>query len=729
MYTLTTINNDSSYSSRNVNDKYLYNTISIPRHKTPQPFIKQMHSLRKKSKEQNAALFHNFHKTQLRNYYNLITKPKLEIENKLQPYQTINVNKQSSSTKQRVHTHIPPLSLKAPNYDKEQKKLLFIIKPKNPFLTFSNTPCKHRHRKQIIKTPQNSLTLRHDNSNTKMTTTISTDTINHQDYYQHFQIQKRTFCTALANCYNSISLNDSNSIDNFNMKVNALRSLYLTKYSLTNAYHAFKEDHKSQVDEIERKRYLFVKQYKLFKSYYDCLVLLVRKLQRECNFETKNRDDLYFRRMDLEMKIGDLKNKIDKKKNELIKYENYKAFLLMVKYHVKSIYDLPYEIYVKYGYNKKNNNNHKTKTINQRKANTLIRKNTFGNNSNNNNTNNNSNNWGRSNLTRKSTKMSINNSNNNISNTSNNMYSTGAKALLNKTLLRKSTHCGIKQSPNGINATIRYKYQINEYNLPIFDDIDEFLSEINNLEYNTFQKFISYNTHQHNNFQMKYSQSQTVSEYQSTYNQLEHNIEQTLVHLNDIKRTNINLLSKYKSIQYELSYGKRYNGLMKMICEKIALFFNVIKTEIEKIVTKSEYTVIMKELGNNDEVILNGKKVNKTMFMIRILEKVLIYYINENKLHKQMKYYANVNKKIHDMKRIRKNEELKAIKLQNEIDMKNSIIMKSQKIYIRQVKNAYNKGMLQLHLNKKKKMESNNQRRKHNNVNEKENEFYQFVTY
>ena len=228
---------------------------------------------------------------------------------------------------------------------------------------------------------------------------------------------------------------------------------------------------------------------------------------------------------------------------------------------------------------------------------------------------------------------------------------------------------------------------------------------------------------------MKYSQSQTISQYQLQYEQAEHNIEHTISYLNDIKRVNINLLSKYKSIQYELSYGKRYNGLMKMICEKIALFFNVIKTELEKIVTKSEYTVIMKELGNNDEVILNGKKVNKTMFMIRILEKVLIYYINENKLHKQMKYYANVNKKIHDMKRIRKNEELKAIKLQNEIDMKNSIIMKSQKIYIKRSKNAYNNGMLQLHLNKKKKLEANNQRRKYNDINEKENEFYQFVTY
>ena len=729
MYTLTTFNNDSSYSSRNVNEKYFYKTISIPRHKTPQPFIKQMHSLRKISKEQTAALFHNFHKTQLRNYYNLITKPKLEIENKLQPYQIPNTNQQSTTNKQKSQPHIPPLSLKAPNYDKEQKKLLFIIKPNNPFLTFSNTPCKYRHRKQIIKTPQNSLTLRHDNSNTKMTTTISTDTINHHDYYQQFQIQKRTFCTALANCYNAISLNDSNSIDSFNMKVSALRSLYLTKYSLTNAYRSFQEDHKSQIDDIERKKHLFVKQYKLFKSYYDCLVLLVRKLQRECNFETKNRDDLYFRRMDLEMKIGDLKNKIDKKKNELVKYENYKAFLLMVKYHVKTIYDLPYEIYVKYGYNK-NNKNHKNKCMTQRKTNTLIRKNTYGNHNNNAN-NNNSNNWGRSSLLRKTTKIGINNNNNNTSNpnNSNNIYSTGAKALLNKTLLRKSTHCGIKQSPNGINATIRYRYQINEYNLPIFEDINEFLSEINNLEYNTFQKFISYNTHQQNNFQMKYSQTQTVSQYQLQYEQDEHNIEHTISYLNDIKRININLLSKYKSIQYELSYGKRYNGLMKMICEKIALFFNIIKTELEKIVTKSEYAVIMKELGNNNEVILNGKKVNKTMFMIRILEKVLIYYINENKLHKQMKYYANVNKKIHDMKRIRKNEELKAIRLQNEIDMKNSIIMKSQKIYIKQSKNAYNNGMLQLHLNKKKKMEANNQRRKYNDVNEKGNEFYQFVTY
>jgi hypothetical protein len=366
----------------------------------------------------------------------------------------------------------------------------------------------------------------------------------------------------------------------------------------------------------------------------------------------------------------------------------------------------------------------------QRKTNTLIRKNTYGNHNNNNANNNNSNNWGRSSLLRKTTKIGINNNNNTSNpNNSNNIYSTGAKALLNKTLLRKSTHCGIKQSPNGINATIRYRYQINEYNLPIFEDINEFLSEINNLEYNTFQKFISYNTHQQNNFQMKYSQTQTVSQYQLQYEQDEHNIEHTISYLNDIKRININLLSKYKSIQYELSYGKRYNGLMKMICEKIALFFNIIKTELEKIVTKSEYAVIMKELGNNNEVILNGKKVNKTMFMIRILEKVLIYYINENKLHKQMKYYANVNKKIHDMKRIRKNEELKAIRLQNEIDMKNSIIMKSQKIYIKQSKNAYNNGMLQLHLNKKKKMEANNQRRKYNDVNEKENEFYQFVTY
>ena len=218
------MHNDHSYTTRNTNTNtttdYHYGSMSIPRYSSPEQFIKELQTLRKSSHEKNKELFHNFHKTQIRKHFNVITKPKLEIENKI------------------------PLSLKA-HRKHINKPHFFITKPKISFLSCSNA--HHKTRNKINFTlPLKSFT---EVSHVKYNSNEGLLTEQHHNQHQ------QTFSKALAHCYNTIS----NSNSDFFKKVKVMRIMQLERKVLSNKYKAYEEDQKAQIGEIEQKKYLLIK--------------------------------------------------------------------------------------------------------------------------------------------------------------------------------------------------------------------------------------------------------------------------------------------------------------------------------------------------------------------------------------------------------------------------------------------------------------------------------------
>ena len=618
------MNDDHSYTTRNTNtntttDYYHYGSMSIPRYSSPENLIKEIQTLRKSSHEKNKELFHNFHKTQIRKHFNVITKPKLEI----------------------------PLSLKAhPKHI--NKPHFFITKPKITFLSCSNAHNKTRNKINFT-------------SPLKSFTEVSNENLLKEQHHQ-------TFSTALAHCYNTISNTNSNCA--FLNKVKVMRIMQLERKFLSNKYEAYKEDQNAQMDEIDQKKYLLNKTYKTYKLYYEHLVMIISKLRKETDVELKQLDQLYYKKCEVENSLRELKSKIEKKKNELTLYHNYKLFLLMVKYKVKHISELPYDISVKYGLS----------SVNKKKA-PIKRKETKTKN--------------KKSLSRNSYIFKGNNNNNNNLN---------RRVTLNV----NSNH---SEFPN------------TNTNLPIFTNVDEFITEILSLENSAFINFTRYNDIQLSKTPLLIHKTNLTINYNDIQSKNDTELSIVESQLTIIKEQHNTLQSKLHLLYNQISYDKQLKTV-EHIHEKVLHFLQNIPINVSEVLNFDEYNKVL----HSDESIvhLKGRKINKTIFLMEIIEKILYYYLNETKKYIGTKHYSVIIKRLSDLKRLEKYEQVKVMSILNEIKLKQKMLSKWNKVNIIPLRKTYDKGKSIMMLNN---INSRNKLNRIQHYNSDEEAFQQFVTY
>ena len=635
------MHNDHSYTTRNTNTNtttdYHYGSMSIPRYSSPEQFIKELQTLRKSSHEKNKELFHNFHKTQIRKHFNVITKPKLEIENKI------------------------PLSLKAhPKHI--NKPYFFITKPKISFLSCSNAHHKTRNKINFTSPLKSFTEVSHVKCN-------SNEGLLTEQHHQHKHQHQQTFSKALAHCYNTISNTNSNS--DFFKKVKVMRIMHLERKILSNKYKAYEEDQKAQIGEIEQKKYLLRKAYNMCKLYNEHLVMIISKLRKETDVELKKLDQLFYKKCDVENSLREIKSKIEKKKNELTLYHNYKLFLLMVKYKVKNINELPYDISVKYGLS----------SVNKKKAP----------------------------IKRKETKTK------NKKSLSRNSYI--FKGTINN--LNKRATLTVNNIKNGVTPTTT----IINTNLPIFTNADEFITEILSLENSAFINFTRYNDIQLSKTPLLINKTNLITKNKDI--QTKNNTELSIVEsqLALIKQKHNTLQSTLHSIYNQITYNNQFKTV-ELIHEKLLHFLENIPINVSEVLNIDEYN---KLLHCDDSIIhFKGRKMNKTIFLMEIMEKILHYYLNENKKYIGTKYYNVIIKRLSDLKRLEKYEQVKVMSVLNEMKLKEKMLSKWNKVNIIPLKNTYDKGKSIMMLNH---INSRNKRNRISNYNSDEEAFQQFVTY
>jgi hypothetical protein len=111
---------------------------------------------------------------------------------------------------------------------------------------------------------------------------------------------------------------------------------------------------------------------------------------------------------------------------------------------------------------------------------------------------------------------------------------------------------------------------------------------------------------------------------------------------------------------------------------------------------------------------------------MEIMEKILHYYLNENKKYIGTKCYNVIIKRLSDLKRLEKYEQVKVMSMLNEMKLREKMLSKWNKVNIIPLKNTYDKGksIMMLH-----NINSRNKRNRISNYNSDEEAFQQFVTY
>ena len=392
--------------------------------------------------------------------------------------------------------------------------------------------------------------------------------------------------------------------------------------------------------------------------------MFVSKLRKETDVELKKLDQLCYKKCEVETSLRELTNKIEKKKRELALYHNYKLFLLMVKYKVKSISELPYDISVKYGLS----------SVNKKKA--PIRK-----------------------VTNKKYQ-------------SRNSY-----------IFKGSSNNTNRRSTLNVNSSSSKEVTTANTNLPIFTTADEFITEILSLENSTFINFTRYNDIQLSKTPLLINKTNLIIKHSDM--QSKNSTELSIVEsqLTVIKQKHSSLQSKLNSIYNQISHERQFKTV-ELVRDKLVGFLRNLPINVSEVLNIEEYKTVLH--SNESVILLQGRKMNKTIFLMEVMEKILYHYLNETKKYIGTKYYNVVIKRLSDLKRLEKYEQVKAMSIFNEIQLKQKLHSKWNKVKYVPTKKTYDEGKKMIMINHINSRNKTN--RIHCNHSDEET-FQQFITY
>lgn len=409
----------------------------------------------------------------------------------------------------------------------------------------------------------------------------------------------------------------------------------------TERYKQFQEEMNKKDTEIQLKTNSCKENTFLLDKAIHNLNLYVRHINSLVEVEKQKLNSILSAQNELEISNKILQQKILKAENKISLYKDYKIFLLKVKYKVQDINQIPQDELHKYGFNLPNEEN---KTLVPRRSSIVKRQS----------------------IARKSILY--------------NKRPSKLGSLLGTIQNNISSH---KHQTDNLNHgnTSKNKNEVVNYNLPIFDSIDQFKETIVNLERNTFDLFNNLGETSEKLYNIrkdKESEFLHFKKIQQNNNNCLTSLENLLI---ENKEKHEYLLQKKKSLintSKEECYSKISNTLNRMI-----LNFPV---DLEKELNEQYiYKKISSELNT---VLVNGTKTNKIIYAISIIEKLLLYYSIKIKKFKSnpknLIIYRECRALVDKKKKEEKNKKNKVKELQKQDVLIDKVIKKSKKIYFKQ---------------------------------------------
>ena len=494
------------------------------------------------------------------------------------------------------------------------------------------------------------------------------------------------FNSKISNFFDSIGLSSekTSSISQFYLHTDTYRNLKLSQKNIKESYFQKIEDQKNQIENYEVKLYLINQIRRRLTTYCNYLSQYLSFLNGHINEEKKKLDAFSLQKSNLEISLQNINKKIENNKKILLLYKNYKKFLLMVKFKVKDLTSIPNKYLQYYGINEYFIR--KSSTISKDSPKIIFSPNRPHNNL-------------ASRLKRRQTRILIEKPNRGIA-----KKSTIAKNLIDVV---------VKTEENESHGEKKIK------NIPIFENVEEFVENIKSLQDHTFDlfKIFSGKVYQTNLSTFdKDKMSVSISNIEKMNDKMCETVE---IELNKIKKRNEKLQIIYDNIRI-IPSGK---DISQIIFDKEKSFLLSLPINIEIDFNIVNFYKILNTKG--PIIFLKGNKYNKILYTLKIVENLFINYISINKQYRSRnkKTEQIYNEIISNLTKDKKNQKNKMLKEQEilKIEKRNQeIINKNKKIIFLSNKNLYNKGEMIIKISKSKKKNNDTRNLNHDELTNEE---------
>ena len=488
-----------------------------------------------------------------------------------------------------------------------------------------------------------------------------------------------------------ISPEENQTLSEFNSKTQTFRKVLQTQRYLENCLRQKLEDRNNQRENIDQKMFNIILTQKQLVLYFYYLSQYMSYLNGVRNAEQQKLIDLSIKKETLELENKSINRQIAKQKKLLALYKNYKVFLLMVKFKVKQLTSIPKKYIQYYG-------------------------------------------LGESLIRRKSTMFDdipkMDTSPTNQSKVANLMRRRQTRIIVTRTpfnrgIAKKST---IAQNVLDINEKIQEQSERDflknkNHNYPIFEKVDDFVENFSSLEEHTYDLFRIFSEREYLINNDLYDKAKINVAISNTEKKNEEICQRVEKELKKVKERNSILQREYERI----SKSPEKRELSLVIFKKIKQFLLSLPINIE-----SEYNIskFYKNINTKGPIVfIKGYKYNKILYVIKILEKILFYYISQkqNIMYenngKNQALYIEAENNIIKQKKIEKNNQLKEQEIQKRIDRNNKIIEKYNKVLFIPKRMVFDKG-IELIIKRKKGKEEKKMKESGNDDGMTNNERY-----
>ncbi len=438
-------------------------------------------------------------------------------------------------------------------------------------------------------------------------------------------------------------------LSEFNERVKTSFLNNINKETLLKRFKNMKENKDNQIEEINMKIFIIEDMKIKLETFIDNLFQYVRFLYSEIKKQKSIINQLLSYENDLQIEKFSLIKRIKKATKLLDLYKQYKIFLILVKYKKTKLTEIPENELKKYGMEFKK----------LESSNSLM-----------------------------SHKQSIKFIKNKNSKRKNSIFSILKTIPSKKKKKRRSSIDSLKfispkptkrKSVFDTNGIIFTNINQNNNNIPIFDSTEEFIYKMNYLENEVRELFIDFSEMKYNDKEL-YKEKDSIKEYDNKEEKVNIEIyEKNIKELYLIKEENRILNIKYNNLIQ--SYTERNFGKKIFLKIKKCLLSLPINIEIDFNIVNF-YNLIN---SNTYTVMVHGKKYNKSIFGLSILEMILIHYETIIKRlicdYKIKIIYDKLISDLQKQKRIEKNKELKMKRNMKFEELSQKIMMKSQRIF------------------------------------------------
>ena len=475
-----------------------------------------------------------------------------------------------------------------------------------------------------------------------------------QDNYYYSSIDYKfpfTFNKNINKCLNKFNGRNlkKQSLSEFNERVKTSFLNNINKETLLKRYKNMKENKDNQIEEINMKIFFIEDMKNKLETFIDNLFQYVRFLYSEIKKQRSIINQLFSYENDLQIEKFSLIQRIKKSTKLLNLYKQYKIFLILVKYKKTKLTEIPENELRKYGIEFKK----------VESTNSLISK--------------------IQSIKHINKKHSSRNSIFSILKTIPTKKKKNRKASIDslKFISPKPTRRKSVFDTKGILFT---NLNQNNNNIPIFDSPEEFIYKMNYLENEVRQLFIDFSEMKYNDKEL-YKEKDSIKESDNKEEKVNIEIyEKNIKELHLIKEQNRILHIKYNNLIQsckERNFGKKiFLKIKKYLLSlpiNIEIDFNIVN--FYGLINSNTYTIM-----------IDGKKYNKSIYCLSILEMIVIHYETIIKRLicdcKIKTIYDKLNSDLQKQKRIEKNRELKMERNMKFEELSQKIMMKSQRIFL-----------------------------------------------